>query len=335
MNRKVVPVAAAVVAIAAITTLTAVKIASPVQCQPDPSAQIAALPAGGTFTGSGCYTVPNGIRITKSVTLDGGTYIDPSNTPPAKGSFKPVIQAYETQGVTLENLAVQGGNPNGGYHGSLVGQSGIELISSSDVVISNVSTSQTLGDGLELWANVPKNKTPNANVTVDGLTVNTAGRDGISPSNVTDSTFTNVSIGATGLVGVNLESDIKGIGAGNVTFANSTWTGTYVQEALTGPVNVTSDTLRGHVVIRTHVPVAYPITFNGGSLAIGHWTIPGVEVQGPTGATFSGMTFTHQPANKYGPMWSATNGANLTFLRCSLIPPLGTNDSTSTVTVIP
>ena len=330
MNRKVVPVAAAVVAIAAITTLTAVRIASPVQCQPDPSAQIAALPAGGTFTGSGCYTVPNGIRLTKSVTLDGGTYIDPSNAKPAKGGFRPVIQVYDTSGVVLENLTIQGGDPTGAYHAPLVNQSGIDLISSSNVTIANDSISQTFGDGLELWTNGG----PNTDVVVTGLSINNVGRNGISPSDVANSTFTGVRIGNTGLTGVDFESDINNIGAGYVTISNSSWNGTYIQEALSGPISFVDDSLSGHIVMTVRTKLLYPITFSAGKLAIGHWTRAGVFARGPGAMVFNGTTFTHQ-LGKAGLLWDAGNGASLTFAHCALVPPLGVNDSTSTVTVIP
>ena len=50
-------------------------------CAPSPQAAIADLPAGGTFVGSGCYSVPNGLHLTKPVTIDGGSYVDSSTVP--------------------------------------------------------------------------------------------------------------------------------------------------------------------------------------------------------------------------------------------------------------
>src|ERR1019366_6722960 len=44
-------------------------------CQPDPAAQIAALPPGGTFPGHGCY-VTSGITITKPVTINGAESVE-------------------------------------------------------------------------------------------------------------------------------------------------------------------------------------------------------------------------------------------------------------------
>jgi hypothetical protein len=309
-------------------------------CQPDPSAEIAALPPGGTFVGSGCYLVPNGILLTKPVTLDGGTYVDPSATKLARSPIAPVIQVSATSDVVLEHLVVEGGDPSGRYVQALVGQAGIVLKNTARVTIRDVSISGTFGDGLELWTHALRDMTPNTDLTVDGLTVTAAGRNGITPADVSGATFTGVHVLSWGLTAVDFESDMAGIGAGDVTFTDSSWGGTFIQEAITGPIRFDRCTLANKIQVTARNPVAFPVTFNDGSLAIGTKSNNiGVVVQGPVAVTFSGETFTRPLRPSGRPqttrMWSVTGGGQLTFSGSTLAPPLGTADADSTVTVTP
>ncbi len=309
-------------------------------CQADPSATIAALPAGGTFAGSGCYLVPNGLLLTKPVTIDGGTYVDPSTTIPTRGAFQPVILVNSTSDVTLEHLGVVGGNPSGAFVRKLVGQAGIELKNTARVTIRDATVQGTFGDGLELWANAPGNMSPNTDLVVDGLTVTAAGRNGISPSDVSGATLSNVNVVSWGLTSIDFESDISGVGAGNVTISDSAWGGTFIQEAITGPLSFVRCTLTTKVQVTSRTPVGYPITFSGGSLAIGPKAKNiGIVVRGPTAVTFDQETFTRQPRPsghpQVTPMWSVTGGASLMVTGSSLAPPLGTNDASSMVAITP
>ena len=328
-------IGAAVAVALLIVGMTYAVVPSPATCQSDPSATIAALPSGGTFNGTGCYNVPNGIRITQSVTINGGIYNDPTTT--VGKVFRPIIEVRGASNVTLANLTVNGANTaNKLYQASLVNEAGIDLKNTTNVVIRNVITNSTFGDGLELWTTGPTFKNPNTNVTVDGLTVNRAGRNALTPADVTASSFTNMHLNSWGLTAVDFESDITGVGAGNLTFSNSTWGGTFLQETFTGPVTFSNIVMSNTIFLFARHPVIFPITFNGGSLAIGKKSNQvGVTARGPTGATFNGVTFTRTGTKNKSPMWTATGGSTLRFNQSTLVFPLGINDTASTVTVTP
>ena len=248
-------------------------------CQSDPSALISALPWGGTFHGHGCYSVNNGIKITKSVTLDDGIYIDSNTTPPpftghGQPQLNPIIDVVSAGHVTLENLVVQGTNADGSYHPALVGQAGIKLQSTRDTVITHVSTSHTFGDGLELWFDTrPGYGYPVTDLTVNGLTVWDAGRQGITFGNVSGATLNNVAVLQAADSGIDFESDLPHVGSGNVTIANSTicYCGARTSinsiDYLSGPVQLTNDTLAGHFVVE-NPQSANGFTMTGGSLAL-------------------------------------------------------------------
>ena len=248
-------------------------------CKADPSALISALPSGGTFHGDGCYYVPNGIKITKPVTIDGGIYFDANTTPPpftghGQPQLNPIIDVVSTGHVTLENLVVQGTNADGGYHWELVGQAGIKLQSTRNTVITNVITSRTFGDGLELWTDQrPGYGYPVTDLTVNGLIVRRAGRQGITFGHVSGATLNNVSVLEAADSGIDFESDLPQVGSGNVTIANSTvcYCGARTSinsiDYLSGPVQLTNDTLAGHFVVE-NPQSANGFTMTGGSLAL-------------------------------------------------------------------
>jgi hypothetical protein len=301
-------------------------------CKSDPSALISALPWGGTFHGHGCYSVPNGIKITKPVTVDGGIYIDSNTTPPpfthhGQPQLNPIIDVVSAGHVTLENLVVQGTNADGSYHPDLVGQAGIKLESTRNTVITNVTTSHTFGDGLELWFDTrPGYGYPVTDLTVNGLTVWEAGRQGITFGNVSGATLNNVAVLQAADSGIDFESDLPHVGSGNVTIANSTicYCGARTSinsiDYLSGPVQLTNDTLAGHFVVE-NPQSANGFTMTGGSLAL-----PRVSPGTPPSGIF------------------ASRGAHIRFIevKFSLLPgtnrPDGRNllfTDTSTISVTP
>ncbi len=304
-------------------------------CNGSPADAIAVLPSGAIWDGGGqCYLVPAGLDLTKPVTLEDATLEDLSTSKPSRGGFQPVVKV-ESDNVTLAGLTIIGGNEGGGYHAHLVGQAGIKLVNAQQVSILLDSVSNTFGDCLELWAAAPKDWTPDQ-TTVNGFDGSNCGRDGISPSDVTDSTFSNVTIGNTGQASIDFESDIKAVGAGNLTFTSCSWQGFVFGESLTGPVNVNDSAFTGQILIRNKRPQPYGLTFTGGSLAVTPKAISGVSVRDMT-VTFNNETFTRQ-LNAQGkpssaPLWKAADGAHLTFSGGSLSAPLGTADSTSIVTI--
>lgn len=201
------------------------KAIGPSGCQPDPSAQIAALPSGGTFTGTGCYNVPNGVSLTQPVTITGGTWNDMTTTPPpqpAHGKIgpNPVFRIRNTHDVTLSNLAIVGANAKGHYSAGMVGAAGIDVQSSANITITSVTTTNTFGDGLTLaWDG--RNGTT-SNVQVDHLTITNAGRQGITPAEVAGARFSYVTINGAADSGVDFESDVPTVGSSNVVFDHLT-----------------------------------------------------------------------------------------------------------------
>ena len=333
-------IAGAVVAVAAAAGVAlAVTSSSPPTgsaCQADPSAVIAALPSGGTFHGSGCYSVPNGLHLTKPITIDGGSYVD-SSTVPGPHGLSPVIAVRATHDVTLENLSVTGGNPTGAYKPNLVGQAGITVLSSSGVTISNVTTSSTFGDGLELWALLPQDKTPTNHLTVTNLKVTLAGRQGITTGDLSDATFTNVTVVSDGFSGIDGESDTKAVGMGNVSFDHLTATGVNLVEYLTGPITFTNSTLNGHFVA-VNKAGTFGVTVTDSSWSMRaqiHGYPPGGIYQNGGTLTFQRTRITRSPGNYVGNTWNVVNGGHLDLLASPVIGPAGVSDATSSVTVVP
>ena len=279
-------------------------------CQPDPGAVIAALPLGGTFHGHGCYAVPNGLKITRPVTIDGGIYIDTNTTLPpfthhGAPQLTPIIDVVSTGHVTLKNLVVQGTNMDGGFHPALVGQAGIKLESTRNTVITNVVTNHTFGDGLELWFNTrPGYGYPVTNLSVDGLIVRHAGRQGVTVGHVSGATLNNVTVLQAADSGIDFESDLPHVGSGNVVITNSNicYCGARTSinsiDYLSGPMILSNNILAGHVVVR-NPQSSYGFTIIGGSLALPRnspGTPPsGVYASGAAHIKFVGVEFSLIP----------------------------------------
>lgn len=309
---------------------------SPPACRSDPSSQIDALPPGATWNGDGaCYTVPSGILITQPVTLAHATFRDSSVAPVTKGAFHAVIQVQATSHVNLDDLTIIGGEIGTTFHPRLVGQAGIRLMNVSDVTIHDITVAGVFGDGLELWGSFPRDRLPDTRITVDHLDVEGAGRDGISPGNVYDATFDDVTVGPTGQASIDFESDLKGVGAGDLELVHCRWSGFVVGEALTGPISVVDSSLTNQILVRFRHPQPYAITFTNDSIALTPKDVPGIEVNRGS-LVFDSTRFSRLPGRRpaRSPMWSATNGSDLMFRHSTLAPPLGVADPTSTVTIV-
>jgi hypothetical protein len=298
-------------------------------CLPDPSKAINATPAGGTWNGGGkCYST-QGVLVTAShIGITNATFKDPQTTNPGPkaGGFKSIVQLSGTTGVTLSDLTITGANPTGKYTAKLVNEAGIKLIQTTDTAITNVAVSDTFGDCLEVWALPPGQVRPNTNVTVDGFTANNCGRMLMSPSDVYGMTVSHFTGGASGYAGIDFESDTK-FGAGNVTISDSTWSGTIIEEKLTGPLTFTDDTHGG-----VGVPVkatAYPVIFQGGTLTIRQKSNPaGIWVWAGSGAvTFDHYTFQRDgsPGAAKALLWKVNTTGHLTITNSKLSAPLGSS----------
>jgi hypothetical protein len=318
---------------------------APTTCHPDPTAAIAATPVGGVWQGSGCYLIPNGLVFTTPyVTINGGTFYDlstgPTKVPGQQLGIHPIMECKSADHVTIENVNVVGAATSSVYNAALVGQAGYSLKSCTNTVMLNDTSNLSMGDCLTLFQDGP-NHPVTSNLTVDGFTCSNPGRWGISPSAVYGAVLNNVTLNVGHKPSIDFESDVVGLGAGAITFNNLVaGSGIFVRETLNGPVVFNNSVSQGAITLQNlNSATLFPVTFNGGSLAIGTGAQrTGVSATGGIDV-FNGMTFTRQPTATGKPqvsaMWYASQGASLSFNHCVLAPPLGGNDATSKVTVTP
>jgi hypothetical protein len=320
-------------------------------CQPDPAAAIAALPAGGTFDGTGnCYTTL-GIAIQQpGVTIDGGTYNDPTvaTTGPVNTSINPII-SVQAPNVTVKNVTLNGLG-DGLYTNTDVGEEGIQVVSgggtqngvaTTGVNLDNVTTNKTFGDGLILGFEPYQ---PPPSVTVNNYTINLAGRQGLTVA-YGSGTFNNVTVnqGPIADTGVDFESDIDNFGPSNVIFNHLITNQGVLIQSLEGPATFNDSTISDNIgLIGDAATSGSQVTMNGGSLAIRndwHGTPPaGIWVNGGGNLSFNNVAISRLPgALPTTEAWIAVNGANVIFNHSlgAMGPPLGTNDASSTVTVVP
>jgi hypothetical protein len=296
-------------------------------CQPDPSAAINATPAGGTWNGGGdCYTT-DGIKVTTSnIVITDATFSDPlvAKLPHAEGGIPPIVTLWQTKDDTLSDLSIQGANPTGAYHAKLVNQDGVKLVETSGTTITGTTVYGTFGDCLEVFAQPPKYVTPNTDLTINGLSANECGRMLISPSDVNGMTMTNFHGGDSGYAGIDFESDLN-LGAGNVTISDSTWSGTILEEEMTGPITFTNDSTYRLNIEAHHT--AFPLVFQGGTLTIPSKSDPGgISIANAGAVTFTHYTFARNPAvpgSLKAPLWNVSPTGHLTITDSKLSAPLG------------
>jgi hypothetical protein len=234
------------------------------------TAYLASLPDGAVFSSpmGACYQVDEGITITHPLVITGGTFKDLTDSGTGKHlGYHPIIAVREADGVTLENLTVEGEHTSKGFGGGKDGEAGIKVYSSSDVTITNVLAEDTFGDGLELVADFGRNwslggpvKTPDSDITVNEFISYLSGRTGITPAEVVNSTFTNVYLYLNATRSIDFESDVPLHGSGNLTFNNVVaWHGINMIEALSGPITFDHTAMGGRFVLAesTGEPVSY------------------------------------------------------------------------------
>ena len=284
----------------------------------------------------------DGILVTKPVTINGGTFDDPVNQNTGRGSVKPIIRVKDTTNVTIENVVLNGANTIGGYHRGLVGQAGLDILSSSYVTIANVATNNTFGDGVTLFANFSSDNQPVSNLFVNGLTVTKAGRQGITMGYVKNSTLDDVNVVSTADAGWDFESDLANVGSANVTINDAhNQKGIHIIEALQGPITFNNCQCEAHVHLMNDAAASgQMVTFNGGSYELNRNTATGDNVAGIVVAGHGRMTFNHVLITRMpgsdapsGPAMSVTGGGHLTLVDAPLPAPVGTHDARSTVTI--
>ena len=302
-------------------------------------AYLDALPAGAVFRSSAtaCYEVTNGIVLHKPISIIGGTFYDPSTARPAVGGLKPIILIQDTSQVTISGVSVLGANATGNFHAPLVGEAGIKVESSSNVTLTGVTAKNTFGDGLELVADLSHRiNTPVTGLRVEGYTTVDAGRQGVTIAEVSGATLNHVNVVNPADAGFDFESDVPGLGAGNVIIANCTNDhGFNFVETLTGPITISACTGFKHLHMSNtkspgHVSVVGGVMtcrWSGIEPCIrqtGGWlTFTGVTIQRLTGG---GQTT--------GPMWSVESGGQLRFVESHLQVGWGSVATGGLVTIV-
>jgi hypothetical protein len=312
------------------------------------NAYLAALPPGAVFASpaSACYLVDGGVHITQSLGIVGGQFRDDSSTVPprlpgrGKSGLSPVIEIKEASGVTIEDVNLVGANSGGGYHADLVGQAGIDVRSGSDITIRNVTTRNTYGDGLTLFLASGAKSGPDSNITVDGLTITNAGRQGITPAYVSRASFNNVTIVSVADNGWDFESDLPAVGTGPMTITNSSWVGGInMIEPITGPITFSHDSGSGKFILKdpggTQLVSVRDSTLLLPANATGY--PPAAILQSGGRLTFLHDVLGRKPSRRpaTGPAWLVTGGGQLTIAECSVTGPLGSATGSSRVTIVP
>jgi hypothetical protein len=176
-----------------------------------------------------CYEVNEGIRLKEpqDLVVYGGEYrtaVVPHDLQgqPVSDKGNPVFTVLGGSNVTLESMQISGANP-GGYHPRLAFAGGIEFEGTSGAVVRGVTISRPFGDGITLaplrgGANHNSGTIvgPSQNITLDGVTVNGAGRQGLTFASVSGAQVRDVIVENVGLDTFDFEADQPDEGADNV-----------------------------------------------------------------------------------------------------------------------
>jgi len=211
-------------------------------------------------------------------------------------------------------------------------------IAGPNVTLTGVTAKNTFGDGLELVADLSHRiATPVTGLIVDGYTTVAAGRQGVTIAEVSGATLNHVNVVGPADSGFDFESDIPGLGAGNVTITNCTNDhGFNFVETLTGPITISSCTGFHHVHLSNtkspgHVYVV------GGLMTCKRSAVEPCIAQTGGWLTFTGVVVQRLGTAKdiTAPMWSVTSGGQLRFVRSQLDTGFGSVATGGTVNVVP
>jgi hypothetical protein len=182
-----------------------------------------------------CYQVDEGLNLKfpSGLTIDGGTYENESTAPTGSDSHgtqrgDPVFNVLGGANLTLENLAIAGADP-GGYVAKMAFASGIQLQGTQGVTINAVTTTDTYGDGITLdpLRSAADHKgsgilSATDNADISNVTINGAGRMGISFVSVNTASVSDVNIQNVGLDTFDVEADQGDEGTVNLTINGCT-----------------------------------------------------------------------------------------------------------------
>jgi hypothetical protein len=189
---------------------------------------LSSLPSGTTVDASrDCFLVNEGMSLTLSnITISGGTWKDDTR-PSASIPYPDINAVFWLVGgtnVMLENLNIQGVN-GAPYDEGVAFQSGIRSDGVQNLTITNVTLQNLGGDGITLTGYDWTPYAPTTNTVVSNVTINDVGRQGVTLSDVNGAHLSNIALSGIGLDTFDLESDIYGEVAENITINGCTASG--------------------------------------------------------------------------------------------------------------
>lgn len=176
---------------------------------------------------------------------------------------------------------------------------------------------------------------------VNGSTTTNAGRQGVTLAEVNGVTLSNIHVFTPRMKGIDFESDVPGLGSGNVAISNCSFVNSVnMIETRTGPITFTNCAV-GYTVTLSGVNLMQPVSFTGGSQQCRVDHLRACILQKGGSLTFSHVAITRLPSTEpvpdpaTEPAWSVTQGGHLTLVHTTVVGPTGTKDATSTVTITP
>jgi PKD repeat protein len=348
-------------------------------CSSDVSGPLGAwlrgLPSNATVDppANACYQVDEGLSLKFPVglTIDGGTYQNLSTAPAGSSSSgtqrgDPDFNVLGGSGLTLENMTIEGVNP-GGYLAKMAFASGIQLQGTQDATISDVTITATYGDGITLdpLRNASDHKGSGIlsavdNATISDVTINGAGRMGISfvsvgGASVPGASVSDVSISNVGLDTFDVEADQGNEGSQNVTIngctASTTGAGDFFADGGAGSgkntgnitvENCTMDEAQAGTALWVDRPssdtstnLRGPFLFENDTFECGTSTTVSCVMVSGGNVTVSDSSLDFAAADPAENVYTAAVSTTLTFDNDDVTGygAPGTADSTSTVTI--
>lgn len=186
-----------------------------------PDHTTAAFPIGS------CYLIDKGVVLDnpQRLTLRGGTFRE--QTPGGKG--RRAFRVVGGSDVTFEDMTIEGPNAAHVYDAARAFQGAIELDGTETALVDDVTVHDVFGDGITidpLRGGADHNSghivRPSTNVTVEGSTIDGAGRQGIALVSVKGALITGDTFSHVALDTFDLEADQANEGAQNVWIRGTT-----------------------------------------------------------------------------------------------------------------
>jgi hypothetical protein len=191
---------------------------------------LATVPDGSTvqFAQNGCYGQNGTLVLTNRnrLVLDGRGSEFRALTP--GDSHRANWRFIGGSDLTVQNMAVRGSNPGGGYQAGFEWQHGFDVDGVQRMTFSNVQVRETWGDGITLWhgADSPAcndDASSTRDVLIQGTTLERIGRQGVAVVDAERVTVQDSAIGPVAWWGVDMEADDACEISRHVTVARNTF----------------------------------------------------------------------------------------------------------------